>query len=75
MGGWDGANWDDFSSWMCPFRLGIWTGPFPIGDMDWPLSNLGYGPAPFPHLVSPSLPGLMHFRATRLIYVYFETAH
>ena len=26
------------------FRLGIWTGPFPIGDM---LSSWGYGPAPF----------------------------
>ena len=30
---------------FAPFRLGIWTGPFPIGDMDWPLSNWGYGPA------------------------------
>ena len=22
----------------CPFRLGTWPIPFPIGDMDWPLS-------------------------------------
>ena len=32
---------------MAPFMLGIWTGPFPIGDMDWPLSSWGYGPVPF----------------------------
>ena len=29
MCGWDGAIWDDFSTWTCPF---------PVGDMDWPLS-------------------------------------
>ena len=29
------------------FRLGIWTGPFLVGDMDCPLSSWGYGPAPF----------------------------
>ena len=50
MGGWDGAIWDDFSSWICPF---------PVGDMDRPLSGWGYGPAPFPHLLSPSPPSLM----------------
>ena len=38
VGGWDGAFWDDFSSWICPF---------PVGDMDWPVSNWGYVPAPF----------------------------
>ena len=38
VGGWDGAIWDDFSSWTCPF---------PVADMDWPLSNWGYGLAPF----------------------------
>ena len=32
---------------MAPFQLGIWTGPFPVGDMDWPLSGWGYGLAPF----------------------------
>ena len=32
---------------MAPFRLGMWTGPFLIGDMDWLLSEWGYGPAPF----------------------------
>ena len=37
-----------------------------------PLSSLGYGPAPFP-LLSPGSPSLMRFRATRCIYVYFET--
>ena len=41
--------------------------------MDLPLSGAGYGPAPFPHLVSPGLPNLMRFRATRCIYVYCET--
>ena len=34
VGGWDGAIWDDSSSWTCPF---------PIWDMDRPLS-LTYGP-------------------------------
>ena len=29
-----------------PFRLGIWIGPFPIWEMDWPLSSWGYVPAP-----------------------------
>ena len=67
MGGWDGAIWDDLSSWACPF---------PVGDMDWPLSNwgyglapfqLGYGPAPFLHLLCPSSPSVMRFRATRYI--------
>ena len=33
--------------------------------------RLGYGPAPFPHLLSPSLPTLRRFMATRCIYVYF----
>ena len=61
VGGWDGAIWDDFSSWTCPF---------PVGDMNQPLSGLGYGPAPFPHLLPPSSPSLM---ATRCINVYFET--
>ena len=46
MCGWDGAIYD-LSSWTCPF---------PVVDMDRPLSNwgyglapsgLGYGPAPF----------------------------
>ena len=32
---------------MASFRLGIWTGPFLVGDMDWPLAGWGYGPAPF----------------------------
>ena len=41
--------------------------------MDLPLSTLGYGPAPFPHLLSPNSPSLLCFRATRCIYVYFET--
>ena len=52
-----------FSSWgygLALFRLGIWIGPFPIGDMDEPLSSpfpigdmerlfssWGYGLAPF----------------------------
>ena len=34
MGGWHGAIWDDFSSWISPF---------PVEDMDWPSSNWGYG--------------------------------
>ena len=37
------------SSWgygLAPFRLGIWIGPFPVGDMDRPLSGSGYGLAP-----------------------------
>ena len=38
--------------------------------MDLPLSGWGYGPAPFPYLLSPSLAKLMFFRATRCIYVY-----
>ena len=29
LGGWDGAVWDDFSSWTCPF---------PLWHMDRPLS-------------------------------------
>ena len=29
VGGWDGVIWDAFSSWTCPF---------PVGDMDRPLS-------------------------------------
>ena len=32
---------------VAPFQLGIWTGPFLVGDMDWPLSGWGSGPAPF----------------------------
>ena len=63
VGGWDGAIWGDFSSWTCPF---------PFGDMDWPISRWDYGPAPFPHLVSPSSPSQMRFGATRCIYVYRE---
>ena len=39
--------------------------------MDLLLSGWRYGPVPFPHLLSPSLPNLMHFTAT--IYVYCET--
>ena len=38
LGGWDGAIWDDFSSWTCPFLVRIWIGPFPVGDIDRPLS-------------------------------------
>ena len=53
MGGWDGAIWDDFSSWTCPFPVGDMDRPLPIGDMDWPLS-LTYCP-----LVHP----VMRFRA------------
>ena len=30
---------------MAPFRLGIWTGPFLVGDIDWPVSVRGYEPA------------------------------
>ena len=41
--------------------------------MDFPLSGWRYGPAPFPHLLSPSSPSLIRFRATRCIYVYCET--
>ena len=26
---------------LAPFRFGIWTGPFPIGDLDWLFSNWG----------------------------------
>ena len=32
---------------LAPFQLGIWSGPFLVGDMDQPLSGWGYGPAPF----------------------------
>ena len=32
---------------MPPFWLGIWTGHFPVGDMDRPLSSWGYGLASF----------------------------
>ena len=28
-------------------RLGIWIGPFSVGDMDWPLSSWGCRLAPF----------------------------
>ena len=41
--------------------------------MDFALSGWGYGTALFPHLLSPSSPSLMHFRATRCIYVYCQT--
>ena len=41
--------------------------------MDLPLFGWGYGPAHFPHLLSPGSPSLMCFRATRCIYVYCET--
>ena len=54
MGGWDGAIWDDFSSWTCPF---------PVGDMDRPLSL---------NLLSPTSPNVMCLRATRCICVYCE---
>ena len=46
MGGWDGNIWDDFSSWTCLFQLEIWTGPFPVGDMDRP-PHLGIWTSPF----------------------------
>ena len=69
MSGWDGAIWDDFSSWTCPF---------PVGDMDRPLSLTYWGRfarcarcAVTPPL-SPGLPSVMRFRATRCIYVYCE---
>ena len=65
VGGWDGVIWDDFSSWTCHFS---------VGDIDRPLSGWGYGPAPFPHLLSPSSASLMHFMATRCVYVYCETS-
>ena len=32
---------------VAPFQLGIWTGPFPVEDMDRPLSSWGYGLTPF----------------------------
>ena len=32
------GEWDDFSLWTCPF---------PVGDMDRPLANWGYGLPPF----------------------------
>ena len=35
---------------------------------------LGIWTGPFPHLLSPNLPSLMRFGATRFIYVYFETS-
>ena len=49
MGGWDGAIWDDFSSWTFPFLVGYMdrplptggyglAGPFLVGDMDRPVS-------------------------------------
>ena len=38
VGGLDGAIWDGFSSWTCPF---------PVGDMDRPHASWGYGLAPF----------------------------
>ena len=49
MGEWVGGSvgwavWYDFSSWTCPF---------PVGDMDRPLSKWGYALAPFPQLLSP----------------------
>ena len=53
-----------------PLSGWVYGTPFPIGDMDWSLSGLGYGPAPFPHLLFPNSPG--HFMAARCIYVYFE---
>ena len=36
-----------FGAMMAPFQLGIWAGPFAVGDIYWPLSSWGYGPAPF----------------------------
>ena len=30
-----------FGALLAPFRLEIWTGPFPVGDMDCPLFNIG----------------------------------
>ena len=41
--------------------------------MDLPVFGWGHGPAPFPHLVSPSLPSLICFGAAKCIYVYCET--
>ena len=41
--------------------------------MHLPLSGWGYGPDPFPHLFFPRSPSLMRFRATRCIYVYYQT--
>ena len=67
------AIWDDFSLWTCPFPVGDMDRPIPIGDMDRPLSSWRYGPALFPHLLSPISPSVMHFKATRCIYVCCET--
>ena len=36
MGGWEGAIWDDFSSWTCPFPVGDMDRPLSSWDMDWP---------------------------------------
>ena len=32
---------------LAPFQMGIWTGPFLVGDTDWLLSRWGYGSALF----------------------------
>ena len=52
--GWGYAIWthmgQPLSIWgyaLAPFRLGIWTSPFTVGDMDRPLSFSGYGLARF----------------------------
>ena len=55
--------------------VGGWVGWGDLGCfllMDLPPSGWGHGPSLFPHLLSPSSPSLMHFRATRCIYVYCE---
>ena len=47
VGAWDGAIWDDFWSWSCPF-------PFPTGDMDnWGYGRLGIGTGRFPSPIVP----------------------
>ena len=61
-----------FMDWALP-GWGYGPSPFYV-DVGWPLSGWGYGLAPFPHLLFPSSPSLMRFRATRCIYVYFETS-
>ena len=33
----------EFGFGLAPFRLGIWTGPFLVEDVDQPLSSWGYG--------------------------------
>ena len=38
------------------------------------LFGLGIWASPFPHLLSPSLPSLMRFRATGCMYVYHKTS-